>query len=93
MGNRIYARMGCLGVSMLLLPAVVLADDVEGTIERVDAASRSIVVAGVTYYAHEGTDFDDELTRFEDLTAGQRVEIDFDVREGRNYIREIEIDD
>lgn len=84
----LFAIVASAGVS-----AAALADDVEGVIERIDTEAQSVDVAGVTYYADDNTDYDDDLERFEDLAAGQRVEIDFDARDGRNYIREIELED
>lgn len=69
------------------------ADDVEGTVEGVDAASRTLVVQGITFYTTAETDYDDGLKRFEDLRVGQRVEVDFDYRDGRHIVDEIELED
>ena len=69
------------------------ADDIEGVIERVDAEARTLVVQGITFHANASTDYDDGLRRFEDLREGQRVEVDFDYRDGRHIATEIELED
>lgn len=69
------------------------ADDIEGTIEEVDAASRTLVVQGITFHTTASTDYDDGLKRFEDLRVGQRVEVDFEYRDGRYIAEEIELED
>lgn len=83
----LFAIVASAGVS-----AAALADDVEGVIERIDTEAQSVDVAGVTYYADDNTDYDDDLERFEDLREGMRVEIDFEMRGERRYIEEIEND-
>lgn len=69
------------------------ADDVEGLIERIDAATQTLVVQGITFHTTERTDYDDGLKRFADLKVGQRVEVDFDYRDGRHIATEIELDE
>lgn len=69
------------------------ADDVEGVIERVDASARTLTVQGISFHTTAATDYDDGLNRFEDLREGQRVEVDFDYREGRHVATEIELED
>lgn len=73
--------------------ATAWADDIEGTIESVDAQARSLTVQGITFFTTPTTDYDDGLKRFEDLRIGQRVEVDFDYRDGRHIAKEIELDD
>ncbi|MDX5363075.1 MAG: DUF5666 domain-containing protein [Pseudazoarcus pumilus] len=73
--------------------ATAWADDIEGSIEAVDAANRSLTVQGITFLTTPGADYDDGLRRFEDLRVGQRVEVDFDYRDGRHIATEIELDD
>lgn len=68
-------------------------DDIEGQIESIDQQARSFVVGGETFHADDRTDYDDELKSFSDLKVGQRVEVDYVMREGRRYAKEIEIDD
>lgn len=67
--------------------------DIEGTIQSIDQQSRSFVVKGKTFYADDRTDYDDDLERFSDLKVGQKVEVDYMIRNGRNYAEEIELDD
>lgn len=69
------------------------ADDIEGTIESVDAAASTLTVQGITFHTTATTDYDDGLKRFEDLRVGQRVEVDFDYRDGRHIATEIELED
>jgi hypothetical protein len=69
------------------------ANDIEGVIEHIDAANRSVTVQGITFYTTDATDYDDGLDRFEDLRVGQRVEIDFEYRDGRHIATEIELED
>ncbi|PMR72522.1 hypothetical protein C1H69_21275 [Billgrantia endophytica] len=71
----------------------VSADDIEGVIEAVDAENRTLTVQGITFEVTDSTDYDDGLSRFEDLQEGQRVEVDFDYRDGRHIATEIELED
>lgn len=71
-----------------------LADqDLEGAINALDTQARSFVVQGQTFFTTPSTDYDDSLTRFEDLRIGQRVEVDYRVVDGRKLAEEIELDD
>lgn len=81
-----------LVTSLAWFAGAAQADDLEGVIESVDTAQRSFTVHGITFYTMPGTDFDDGLRRFEDLEVGQRVEVDFEYREGRHYATEVELD-
>jgi hypothetical protein len=69
------------------------ADDVEGKIERLDAAARSLTVQGITFFTTVNTDYDDGLNGFESLRVGQRVEVDYTYHDGRHIATEIELDD
>ncbi|MBD3896959.1 hypothetical protein IEI94_13970 [Halomonas sp. ML-15] len=68
-------------------------NEVEGIIESVDAANRTLTVQGITFEVTDRTDYDDGLHRFEDLREGQRVEVDFEYRDGRHIATEIELED
>lgn len=68
-------------------------EDIEGRIEAIDPQTRSFVVNGMVFHVDDRTDYDDELNRFADLRVGQRVEVDYVVRDGNRYAREIELDD
>lgn len=91
MKNRL--RLLCFSASLSLFSGVALADDIEGKIESIDKGERSFVVQGITFYVDDSTDYDDGLKGFDDLQVGQRVEVDFDYRDGRHLAREIELDD
>ena len=67
--------------------------DLEGRIESINYQARTFVVEGKTFYADERTDYDDDLERFSDLRVGQRVEVDYVMRKGRRYAKEVELDD
>lgn len=67
--------------------------DTEGRIESINQQARSFVVNGKTFHADDRTDYDDDLRSFRDLKVGQRVEVDYVVRDGRHYAKEIELDD
>lgn len=84
---------GLLSGSLLLLSGVVRADDLEGRIETINKEDQSFVVQGVTFHVTESTDYDDGLRSFDDLQAGKKVEVDFQYREGKHYVTEIELDD
>ncbi len=87
------ALLSILGSGMVLSAAPVLANDLEGQIDSIDRSSQSFVVQGIRFYVDERTDYDDGLRQFADLQVGQRVEVDFDWRDGRHIAEEIELDD
>jgi hypothetical protein len=70
-----------------------LADDLEGTIESIDRDRSSFTVQGIEFHVTDATDFDDGLKGFDGLQTGQRVEVDFQYRDGRHIATEIERDD
>lgn len=90
MKNVIKTVLTC---SLLIFSASIFADDVDGEIEAIDAATQSFTVQGITFQTTDKTDYDDGLKNFKDLQVGQRVEVDFDYRDGKHYAREIELDD
>lgn len=81
------------GAMVVMAASPALADDLEGVIESIDASNTSFVVQGIRFHASPNTDYDDGLRRFEDLKEGQRVEVDFEYRDGRHIATEIELDE
>lgn len=94
---RIVSYLQVAGLAVALsLPLAARADDdrdIEGVIESIDARNRSFVVDGKTYRADDRTDYDDDLKQFSDLRVGQRVEVDYVIRDGDRLATEIELDD
>lgn len=87
---------GALALSLFLAPGLALADDdreVEGVVESIDAAARTLVVSGVTIHTDDRTDYDDDYSRFADIRVGDRIEVDYVVRDGVRVAKEIERDD
>ncbi|WP_061958510.1 DUF5666 domain-containing protein [Cupriavidus pauculus] len=82
-------------VTSLLASSMALAhaDDVEGTVERVDAKARSFVIKGQTIHVDAGTKYDDGLNRFEDIKIGDRLEVDVHEKDGRKVAHEIDRED
>ncbi|NLV23929.1 MAG: hypothetical protein GXY54_04000 [Deltaproteobacteria bacterium] len=93
MGKGMRISVFC-AVLVLVFATLVYADnEVEGRVESINYQERSLVVQGIRFHATESTDYDDGLKRFEDLKVGHKVEIDFVYRQGKHYIKEIELDD
>jgi len=83
-----------LAATILVLPSGVAAsNEVEGRVESVDAATETFIVQGISFRVTASTDFDDGLSGFHDLQPGQKVEIEFEYRDGRHIAREIELED
>lgn len=82
-----------LGAALLAPATAVLADEIEGVIDSIDAQTRSFVVNGQALYADDKTDYDDDYKRFEDLKVGDKVEVDYRNDNGRFLATEIERDD
>ncbi|MFA7670137.1 MAG: DUF5666 domain-containing protein [Burkholderiaceae bacterium] len=84
-----------IALSVSLSPAVWADDDhdVEGRIQSIDPQNGSFVVKGKTYHTDGRTDYDDDLNSFSDLRVGQKVEVDYVIRNGRRLAKEIELDD
>jgi hypothetical protein len=79
--------------SSLLLSGAAWADNkIEGPIESIQTSAESVTVQGLTIFATPSTDYDDGLKGFQDLKVGQRVEIEYVMREGKRYAQEIELD-
>lgn len=79
--------------SSLLLSGAAWADNsIEGPIESIQPSSQSVVVQGMTIFATPSTDYDDGLRGFQDLKVGQRVEIEYVMRDGKRYAQEVELD-
>ena len=92
--TRRIAGLASISAALMLATPLIADDlDVEGRIDALNPAERSLVVAGQTYYADDRTDYDDDLERYEDLRVGDRVEIDYAITDGRRIAREIEKDD
>lgn len=79
--------------SLLMLSTSAVANDLEGDIEEINEDNQSFVVQGIEFFVTETTDYDDGLRSFADLMVGQRVEVDFQYREGSHYATEVELDD
>lgn len=87
-------RKTLLPICLLVLWATpVLADDLEGRIASIDSGEQSFVVQGIRFFVTPSTDYDDGLKGFADLQVGQKVEVDFDYRDGRHVAKEIEPED
>lgn len=79
--------------ALLLFSSVAFADDIEGRVESIDESARSFVVQGIRFFVTPSTDYDDGLSEFEDIRAGQKVEVDFEYRDGKHHATEIELED
>ncbi|HLU18590.1 MAG TPA: DUF5666 domain-containing protein [Pusillimonas sp.] len=92
--TRLLQAVGlALAVSLSSIALANNDQDIEGEIESIDQQAQSFVVGGKTFHADERTDYDDNLKSFSDLKVGQRVEVDYVTREGKQYAKEIELDD
>jgi hypothetical protein len=82
-----------LGASALaLVSAAALAEDIEGLIESINPSSQSFVVQGIEFFVTPSTDYDDGLKGFGSLAVGQKVEVDFDYRDGQHHVIEVELE-
>lgn len=90
-----YLKAAGLAAALALSPMAWADDDrdVEGSIESINQQAASFVVKGATYHTNRDTDYDDDLNSFSDLKVGQRVEVDYVVRDGKRIAKEIELDD
>ena len=82
-----------LGLGLLLAGPALADNDVEGQIESINRAEQSFVVKGHRYFVDQSTDYDDDLKGFADLKQGQRVEVDYKIRDGKRIVTEVELDD
>lgn len=78
---------------LVLCSSTALADDLEGRVESINPSDRTFVVQGIRFVATAATDYDDGLRGFDDLREGQKVEVDFEYRDGRHFATEVELDD
>lgn len=86
-------KTSCLTAIFLFASGSVFANDLEGEIEAIDAAEKTIKVQGFEFAVTDKTDFDDDAEEFADLKVGQEVEVDFEYRDGKHIAVEIEADD
>ena len=86
-------RVLLAGFLLILFSNPVFADDMEGRIESINKSNQSFVVQGIEFYATPSTDYDDGLKSFDDLREGQKVEVDFQYRDGKHYVTEVELED
>lgn len=82
-----------IGATVMLTAQADDDRDLEGVVESIDASQGSFVVQGVTIHTDDRTDFDDEYRGLEDIKVGDRVEVDYIERDGRNIATEVERDD
>lgn len=82
-----------LSFFLVLCASPALANDVEGPIESISQGEQSFVVQGIRFFVTQSTDYDDGLKGFEDLREGQKVEVDFEYRDGKHFATEIELED
>jgi hypothetical protein len=69
------------------------AEDVEGTVESLNARERSFVIAGQKIYTTDKTKYEDGLRSFDDIKVGEKLEVDYH-RDGERLIaHEVERDD
>lgn len=88
-----FVRTLLFAVPLVWFAGAAQANDLEGEIEAVDTAEQTFTVQGITFHTKDKTDYKDGLKGFDDLEAGQRVEVDFKFRDGRHYATEVELDD
>lgn len=86
-------RVMLAGFSLVLVSSTALAEDLEGRIESINKGSQSFVVQGIEFFVTPSTDYDDGLRGFDGLRESQKVEVDFQYREGKHYVTEIELED
>ncbi|NUO08860.1 MAG: hypothetical protein HUU08_09320 [Candidatus Brocadia sp.] len=89
MKNYFRALLVVLFLVLCSIPA--LADDLEGRIESINKSEQSFVVQGIRFFVTQSTDYDDGLKGFADLKEGQKVEVDFEYRDGKHFAIEIEL--
>lgn len=88
MRNRVRAALAaCILASA---SGAALAEDIEGLIESINTSSQSFIVQGIEFFVTPSTDYDGGLEGFGSLAVGQKVEVDFDYRDDRHYVIEVE---
>jgi hypothetical protein len=78
---------------LLFCSTLAVADDIEGRIQSIAHSDQSLVVQGIRFFVTPSTDYDDGLKGFADLREGQKVEVDFEYRDGKHFATEIELED
>lgn len=82
-----------LALTLVLFSTSSLANDVEGHIETIDTDNESFVVQGIQFFVTPSTVYDDGPQSLFDLAEGQKVEVDFEYRDGKHYAIEVELED
>lgn len=85
------AAISLFGVLFTLVPAA-WADDLKGVIQSVNSSNQSFVVEGITLWVTPSTEYTDGLQNFSSLKPGQRVEVDVVIRNGKHYVKEVDLD-
>lgn len=68
-----------LGTAVAFAASMASADNVQGTVEKIDPVAKSIVVDGAVYQMPDETT---EGTPLEELKVGDKVDIMFSLEEG-----------
>jgi hypothetical protein len=68
-------------------------DEIKGRIESIDPVEQSFVVKGTRIFVTRSTDYEDHLKGFTGLREGQKVEVEYKYRDGKNFATEIELED
>ena len=87
--NKLYNFMLVLAL-LILFSSSALANEVEGKIESINKDSQSFVVNGAEFIVTPSTRYDDGLKNFSDLKKEERVEVDYVVNDGKNYVNKVE---
>lgn len=87
----IVTTISIFGVMFAIIPSA-WADDIKGVIQSVNPNNQTFVVQGITFYATPTTEYSDGLQNFASLKPGQRVEIDVVIRDGKHYVKEVDLD-
>lgn len=67
--------------------------ELEGRVDQVDVAAGQFEVIGLTLSVDGATEWDDGLDDIGDLQTGDRVEVEYEARNGGYYVLEIELED
>jgi hypothetical protein len=68
-------------------------DEIKGRIESIDPVGQSFVVKGTRFFVTQSTDYEEHLKGFSGLRVGQKVEVEYKNRDGKNFATEIELED
>ncbi|SEO55737.1 DUF5666 domain-containing protein [Aquisalimonas asiatica] len=89
----VYRQVVFAVAGVLFATAVLAGNEVKGPIQAIDVERQTVTVQGIALETGRHTDYDDGYRRFEDLREGDRVEVEFEYRDGRHIATEIERDD